>query len=133
MADYSAERAGAYEDIRAAGGLFTATHVAETIPDPDKPWRKAAASGATATFYGLLTLYKKTSESQGYTAGSEDAKAILPGDMMLLVAGADPGLTFNPVPRDTVVGPDGQSYVIMSIESVAPDGIAILHKMQVRK
>lgn len=134
MADYSAERADAYEDIKEAGGQFSIFHMSETTPDPDKPWRTQTAGVANVTVYGVLTLYKKTSESQGYTAGSEDAKAVLPGDMLLLVAAADPALTFTPAPRDTVLNTvDNQTYVIMSIESVAPDGIAILHKLQVRK
>jgi len=136
MADYSLEIADAAADIQEAGGVFTLEHEVETTPDPSKPWRRDATSAPALTFYGVLTYYRKTIESQGYTAGSEDSRAILPGDMLLLVAAGDANLAgqVNPIkPRDKVTGVDGQAYVVISVETVAPDGVAILYRVQVRK
>lgn len=135
---YTEEQRDALADIQEAGGLFVITHTGEE-PDPTqpgRPWRKVTAAPIVATVHGVLTAYKKTSESQGYTAGSEDAKFVLPGDMQLLVAAIEPELLAGallPMPRDTIIGPDGQQYVIMTRTDVAPDGIPILHKLHVRK
>lgn len=135
---YTEEQRDALADIQEAGGVFVITHTPEVqdTTQPGRPWRKVNATPAVASVHGVLTAYKKTSESQGYTAGSEDAKAILPGDMQLLVAAIEPALlarSLVPTPRDTIVGPDGQQYVIMTVNSVAPDGVAILYKLHVRK
>lgn len=135
---YTEDQLGALEDITEAGGVFTLTHTPE-VPDPDAqnmPWRKLPGNPTVASVHGVLTEYKQTAESQGFTAGSEDAKAILPGDMLLLVAAIDPGLVtaaIKPMPRDTLLAPDGQEYTVMTRNEVAPDGIAILYKLRVRK
>jgi hypothetical protein len=133
MADYSQDRADAYADILEAGGLFQLFRENVDAPDPDKPWRKETVSAASGTISGVLTYYRKTLESQGFTAGSEDTRAIMPGDMLMLVAAEDPGLPFVPAPRDILEGVDGERYVVISIETVAPDGIPILYRVQVRK
>ena len=133
MADYTEERADAVADIQEAGGVFTLSRTETTIPDPDKPWRKTADAPDTCTPHAVLTYYRKTIESQGYTAGSEDSRAILPGDMLMLIAAADPGLLFPPAPRHVLTGVDGQKYVVISVETVGPDGTPILYRVQVRK
>lgn len=133
MADYTEERADAVADIREAGGVFTLSRIGVSVPDPDKPWRTTADVPDTCTPYGLLTYYRKTIESQGFTAGSEDTRAILPGDMLMLIAAADPELTFAPAPRQTLTGVDGEVYRVINVETVGPDGTPILYRVQVRK
>lgn len=133
MADYTAERADAVADIQEAGGPFTLSRIGTTTPDPDKPWRTVADAPDTCTPYAVLTYYRKTIESQGFTAGSEDTRAILPGDMLMLIAAADPALLFPPVPRQTLTGVDGEVYRVINVETVGPDGTPILYRVQVRK
>lgn len=133
MADYTAERADAVADIQEAGGVFTLSRIGVSVPDPDKPWRTVVDSTDTCSPYGVLTYYRKTIESQGFTAGSEDTRAILPGDMLMLIAAADPELTFAPAPRQTLTGVDGEVYRVINVETVGPDGTPILYRVQVRK
>jgi len=133
MADYTQERADAYADILEAGGVFTLASVVATTPDLGRPWRTEQASVPQCTPHGVLTYYRKTIESQGFTAGSEDTRAILPGDMLILIAAADPQLLFPPAPRQTLTGVDGQVYRVINVETVGPDGTPILYRVQVRK
>ena len=133
MADYSEEIADAIEDIRDAGVLCTFERTSEVIPDAAKPWRKSDGAPVTCQAHGVLTEYKKSQQSQGFTAGSEDSRDILPGDLILLVAGGDPGLTFRPAPRDYVTVPNAGKFGVVDTFSVAPAGEDILLKLWIRK
>lgn len=137
MADYSEEIADAVEAIEEAGGSFTFERSEQFIDDPDKPWIKTPGRVPDSyTAIALMLEFRKTQQSQGFTAGSEDAKAILPGDMIVYlaagsVAAADQG--FKPLPRDIVVTPQGERYGVVDNITLAPNGQEILYKLWVRK
>lgn len=133
MADYSEEINDAIEMIEEFGGAFTVTRPQQVVPDPDEPWRRTPGVDQEFTVTGVMLEFKKTQQSQGFTAGSEDSKFILPGDMVVYIAAGDPRVTFPPMPRDEVLTPRGGTYGVVDNLMLAPNGDAILYKLWVRK
>lgn len=135
MADYSEEMQDAIEMIEEFGGAFTFTRETPVAADPAKPWRKDA-DPAPATFNATAVMleFKKSQQSAGFTAGSEDSRAVLPGDMVIYLAAANPDVTFSPQARDFVTTPNGHGkYGVVDNITLAPNGDEILYKLWVRK
>lgn len=134
MADYSEEIQDAIDAIEEFGGDFTFERHVPTIPDASKPWRKDPAAPGTFTCKGVMLEFKKSQQSAGFTAGSEDSKFVLPGDMIVYVAAGNPLVTFTPAARDIVVAPNGKGrYGVVDNITLAPDGTDILYKLWIRK
>ena len=78
--------------------------------------------------------FKKSQQSQGFTAGSEDTKHVLPGDMVVYLAAGNADVTFEPAARDIVETPGGHGrYNVVDNMILAPNGTPILYKLWVRK
>lgn len=139
MADYSEEIADAVEMIEEFGGSFRFERWTPDTLDPNKPWQKTAARiNPTFNVTAVMLEFKKSQQSAGFTAGSEDTKFVLPGDMIVYVAAGSIDLSdseqFVPSARDIVEAPNGHGrYNVVDNITLAPNGDAILYKLWVRK
>lgn len=64
----------------------------------------------------------------GYKQSQIDGQSILQGDQRLLLA---PQIAAAPVTGDTVT-PQGKTYNVIAVERVAPAGVVVLYKLQLR-
>lgn len=134
MADYAEEIADAIEMLNEFGGEFTIEREQETIPDTEKPWRGAEDAPLAFTTTAVMLEFKKSQQSQGFTAGSEDTAFVLPSDMVVYIAAGDERVTFEPTARDIVVTPNGRGrYGVVDNLILAPNGVAILYKLWIRR
>lgn len=135
MADYSEEIQDAIEMIEEFGGSFTFVRENPVTSDPAKPWRKSEdPTPPTFVATAVMLEFKKSQQSQGFTAGSEDSKAVLPGDMVVYLAAGNPDVTFRPEARDYMTTPNGHGkYGVVDNITLAPNGDEILYKLWVRK
>lgn len=134
MADYSEEIADAIEMIEEFGGPFTFDRLNPVAADPSKPWRKDAGVPGMFNATAVMLEFKKSQQSQGFTAGSEDTRVVLPGDMVVYLAAGNAALTFVPQARDLVTAPNGHGvYGVVDNITLAPNGDPILYKLWVRK
>ena len=137
MADFSKQVTSALNAIAKKGGDVTISRTPQTIPDANKPWRKTPAPVNEYTVKGVTLEFKRTFESQGFTAGSEDSTAILPGDMKVLIAYkavADAANSF-PIEPGHFVNTALGKFVVIAPHLLAPDAGAtpILYTLPVRK
>ena len=136
MADFSRQVATALRLIEKSGGDVTVSRTPQTIPDAQKPWRKQPAAANGYTVKGVTLEFKRTFESQGFTAGSEDSKAILPGDMKILIAyqSITDASGFDIEPGHFVNTSLGK-FIVITPYLLAPDAgeTPILYSLQVRK
>lgn len=133
MADYSEEIQDAIEMIEEFGGTFTVSRNSPSASDPEKPWRKDTPSDEHFTATAVMLEFRKSQQSQGFTAGSEDSSHVLPGDMVVYIAAGNPDVTFEPTARDVVDTPGHGRYGVVDNLILAPNGDAILYKLWVRK
>lgn len=138
MADFSRQIATALRLIERNGGDVIVSRTDQSVPDANKPWRTSPATPVKQyTVRGVTLEFKRTFESQGFTAGSEDSKAILPGDMKVLIAyqsrlNATDG--FDIVPGDFIQTGLGK-FIVVAPFLLAPDSgdSPILYSLQVRR
>lgn len=137
MADFSRQIASALRLIEKNGGDVTISRSLQTTPDIDRPWRKQPAAANEYTVKGVTLEFKRTFESQGFTAGSEDSKAILPGDMKVLIAYQSVTNAANsfPIEPGHFVNCSLGKFIVVAPFLLAPDAGAspILYSLQVRK
>lgn len=137
MADFSRQVATALRLIEKNGGDVTVSRVPQAATvDPAKPWRKEPQPANEYTVKGVTLEFKRTFESQGFTAGSEDSKAILPGDMKVLIAyqSITDASGFDIEPGHFVNTSLGK-FIVIAPYLLAPDSgeTPILYSLQVRK
>lgn len=137
MADFSRQIASALRLIEKNGGDVTISRTLQITPDVNKPWRKAPGPASAYTVKGVTLEFKRTFESQGFTAGSEDSKAILPGDMKILIAYQSVTNAVNgfQIESGNFVNCALGKFIVVSSFLLAPDAGAspILYSLQVRK
>lgn len=137
MADYTDDIATAVEMIEEAGGLFKFEHFTPEVADLTKPWRtEPNLVIPTPSFEALAVMlnFKTSQQSAGFTAGSEDTKFVLPGDMIVYLAAGSSSVSFVPTARDVVTVPNTlERFGVVDNITLAPDGTPILYKLWVRK
>lgn len=117
--DYADIAAGALESIAEAGAPMVlhkkgtdGVYVPGVGPQPGTPVRNIP--GTAAVF--------------GYKQSAIDGTQIRQGDQRMLLA---PQIAEEPVKGDTVTA-GGKTYNVMNMERVAPAGIVVLYKLQLR-
>lgn len=117
--DYAAEAAGILPDFIENGQPVTIRRTTKGTFDPSTGKN---TPGATTNFTGYAI-------SSGYHASLVDGTRIKQGDQQFTVAAS--GLGCEPTTSDTLVDAR-QSWTIVSIQPVAPGGVALLYKIQAR-
>lgn len=137
MADFSRQVALALRLIERSGGDVTISKTGQTVSDINKPWRTTPQTPVSYTVKGVTLEFKRTFESQGFTAGAEDTNAILPGDMKVLIAYqsiTNSSNSFQIEPGHFVNTSLGK-FIVVTPFLLAPDAgeTPILYSLQVRK
>lgn len=138
MADFSRQVALALRLVEKNGGDVTVSRVEQQVPsDPQKPWRTDPAAPEQYTVKGVTLEFKRTFESQGFTAGSEDTQAILPGDMKVLIAyqSVTNAAGSFPIAPGHFVNTALGKFIVITPFLLAPDAgeTPILYSLQVRR
>lgn len=124
MADYSEDRAEAYESIKEAGAAMTLFHSEGAEYNP-ATCRTAPATVLDYPCYGIIEEYTQINAGMG----PQDGSSVLAGDKKItLTAAAD---FPDPISGDTLTV--GETvYKVVRVKSLAPAGVAILYEVQAR-
>jgi hypothetical protein len=117
--DSAAERDSVYQDLKGEGMAITLQHVAPGTYDPDTGSVTNTASSHVS--YGIVTDYK-LSDIDGTLIKSNDKQVFLAATATMPEPCADDQLLIGAV-----------TWQVISCNPVAPVGVPILFKVQVRK
>lgn len=88
----------------------------------------SASTTSTTTAIGVVLPY-------GDGVAAREGSLIQRGDLQAFVAALD--LSGNPIPApvkpDTCVAPDGKTYTVENVKATAPNGVAVLYEIQLRR
>ena len=115
---------GIQAKLKAKGQAMTLTHAVAGVYDP-VTGSMAGATTTTSTVYGITTNYSSITR---LASANKPDSLILAGDKQAIID----AVSVVPVPGDTLTIA-GEVWKIIAVDSVAPAGVAMLFKCQVRK
>lgn len=126
MGEYDSALALALRLIKKKGRAVTLRQFSDApVPDVSKPWRVGQATPTDVPAHGVLLDFGGVGEH--YMPGTE----IQVGDKLVLMPAS--GLAVRPQLRDTLQFGAEEPWAIVTVQTLEPGGVAVLHSMQVRR
>ena len=124
--DYGATAAAASKALRQVGQRMTLTRSTEPTFDPVTGGPTGAATVQTWQPWGIMTTYNSMDR---LAAANRDGSMIQTGDMKAVME-VLPGCVPQPGDRLTA---NGATWQIIAVDPVAPAGVPVIFKCQVRR
>lgn len=126
MGEYDGALALALRLIKKKGRVVTLRQFSDApVPDANKPWRVGQLSSTDIP--GFAILLDMGSMGEHYMPGTE----IQIGDKLVLMPAS--GLSATPQLRDVLVFGAEEPWAIVTIQTLEPGGVPVLHSLQVRR
>lgn len=126
MGEYDSALALALRLIKKKGRAVTLRQYGDApVPDVNKPWRVGQATPTDLPAYGVLLDFGDMGEH--YMPGTE----VQVGDKLVLMPAS--GLAVRPQLRDTLQFGAEDPWAIVTVQTLEPGGVPVLHSMQVRR
>lgn len=126
MGEYDSALAIALRLIKKKGRAVTLRQFSDApVPDANRPWRVGQPTTTELSGYAVLLDFGSVGER--YMPGTE----VQVGDKLVLMPAS--GLAATPQLRDVLVFGAEEPWAIVTVQTLEPGGVPVLHSMQVRR
>jgi hypothetical protein len=126
MGEYDSALALALRLIKKKGRAVTLRQYSDApVPDANKPWRVGQPTPTDLPGFAVLLDFGDMGEH--YMPGTE----VQVGDKLVLMPAS--GLAAAPQLRDVLVFGAEEPWAIVTVQTLEPGGVPVLHSMQVRR
>ncbi len=125
----------ALEALVAAGGAAPGVTLTRTTPGEYDPATSTTAAPTVLVTAGVGLVFPYSLQASGESRYGEGGALIVMGDQQLYLAALDAaGVAIaDPKAGDACLAPDGFTYTVKTVKTLAPAGVALVHDVQLRR